>query len=69
MYNTDEIMESIENGQRRQALRQISESNWDFVDFLAHLEMNGKFYEVINMLRVAENSGYISYNPEKVKGF
>lgn len=64
-YEMDDILLSIVNGQRRQALHQLANSKYLFVDLIAELKPT----EAIAMIRVADSVGYISYNPSNVRGF
>lgn len=64
-YEMDDILLSIINGQRKQALYQLANSTYLFVDLVAEL----KPAEVIAMIRVADSVGYISYNPANVRSF
>ena len=56
----DEILESIINGQRKQALRQLQRSDYSIVDLLEELKMNGMNDEVITMVRVAISVDYLT---------
>lgn len=69
MYEMDEIINSIINGQRKQALRQLSESRFTFLDLIQELDNLNMSGETLRLVRVAENSGYISYNPANLRGY
>ena len=61
----DEILESITNGQRRQALKQLSESAFDLSDLLEELTQE----ECVAIVRVAIRVGYISFNSANLRYF
>ena len=61
----NEVLMSITNGQRRQALNQMHQNDIDFVDLLDMLEKK----EILAMVRVAERVGYISYNSANLRGY
>ena len=57
----NEILESIQNGQRKQALVQLYTSAYQLEDlFQALLEANEPA-EIIKMYRVAVSTGYIKF--------
>ena len=57
----NEILESIQNGQRKQALAQLYASAYQLEDlFQALLEANEP-EEIIKMYRVAVSTGYIKF--------
>ena len=63
MYDLDTIIESIYNGQRKQALDQLNNSQYLLEDLFERLLEEQMPKEIIAMYRVAVNSGYISFNP------
>ena len=63
----DEIIESIENGQRIQALKQLVESPYGLSDLLEELNGLSMYDEIIRMVRVSENIDFIEYNYKKVR--
>ena len=63
MYDLDTIIESIINGQRKQALDQLCDSRYLLEDLFERLLEEQMHKEIICMFRVAVNSGYISFNP------
>ena len=63
MYDLNTIIESIINGQRKQALVQLCDSVYSLEDLFERLIEEQMPEEVIRMYRVAVNSGYISFNP------
>ena len=63
MYDLDTIIESIINGQRKQALDQLCDSAHLLEDLFERLLEEQMPKEIIRMFRVAINSGYISFNP------
>lgn len=58
----EEILESIINGQRRQALEQLKESAYTLDDLFDELYYKGMYKEIITMYRVAINNDYITFN-------
>ena len=63
MYDLDTIIESIINGQRKQALDQLCDSRYLLEDLFELLLEKQMPEEIIRMFRVAVSSGYISFNP------
>ena len=63
MYDLNTIIESIHNGQRKQALAQLCDSRYLLEDLFELLLEKQIPQEIIRMYRVAVNSGYISFNP------
>ena len=63
MYDLNTIIESIHNGQRKQALDQLCDSRYLLDDLFERLLEEQMPEEIIRMFRVAVNSGYISFNP------
>ncbi len=59
METLETIYESIVNGQRRQALDQLENSDLVFQDLLEHLEDMGEIHEMVVMFRVAQNNNFI----------
>jgi len=62
MYELEEIIESIVNGQRKQALAQLKDSDKTFMDLLEELEDRSMSYEILTMTRVALNNDYLVSN-------
>lgn len=58
MYAMEEILESIRNGQRKQAIQQIQESRYLLEDVFEELEKD----EIIRLYRVALSMGYLEIN-------
>ena len=65
-YRLKDIIESITNGQRKQALRQLTESDHTMQDLFSELLDVGLEKEVLRMFIIAGNIGYISFNPANV---
>ena len=63
MYDLDTIIESIINGQRKQAIVQLCDSVYSLEDLFERLIEEQMQKEILCMYRVAVNSGYISFNP------
>ena len=57
----DEIIESIRNGQRKQALEQLLQSSYLLDDLFERLLEEGMAKEIITMYRIALNQGYIHF--------
>lgn len=55
----EEIIESIRNGQRKQALHQLINSSFTLDDLFVELEWNNQSHEIIVMYRIAVNQGYL----------
>ena len=55
------IVESIINGQRRQALEQLSDSKYLLEDLFEYLLELNQPQEIITMYRVAVNTNYITF--------
>ena len=55
----DDIIESIINGQRKQALEQLKESPWYLIDLIEELQERDLDNEILSIVRVADNHGYI----------
>lgn len=53
MYELEEIIESIINGQRKQALNQLKDSRYLLDDLFEELASNGMDKEIIIMYRLA----------------
>jgi len=60
-----EVLNSIANGQRKQALNQMNRNGIEFIDLINELDKK----EICAMVRVAERIGYISYNPANLRGY
>lgn len=61
-YTLEYIIDSIINGQRKQAIKQLSESGYLLDDLFEELLSQDMEKEIILMYRVAVNTGYISFN-------
>ena len=55
------IVESIINGQRKQALEQLSDSKYLLEDLFEYLLELNQPQEIITMYRVAINTNYITF--------
>ena len=55
------IVESITNGQRRQALEQLLDSKYLLEDLFEYLLELNQPQEIITMYRVAVNTNYITF--------
>ena len=55
------IVESIINGNRRQALQQLSDSKYLLEDLFEYLLELNQPQEIITMYKVAVNSNYITF--------
>lgn len=66
----EEILESITNGQRKQALKQMNEAGIDFEDMIEAVGNDDYLgvKEVITMIKIAVSTGYISFNPANLRG-
>lgn len=62
--NMETIIESIINGQRKQALSQLKESDYNFTDLIERLLSDGELDEVTTMFKIAVNNGFIEDNTE-----
>ena len=60
----DEILESILNGQRRQALKQLEDSNYTMRDLFDELESRGDYHEICVMFTIAQINDYIQVKGE-----
>ena len=58
----DDIIETVQNGNRKHALLMLQESHFDFIDLVTKLQGMGEHREVNRMLNVAFNVGTLSYN-------
>lgn len=58
----EEIIESIQNGQRKQALEQLKESSYLLEDLFEELLSLDMSEEIITMYRIAVNNDYIVLN-------
>ena len=61
MTTLDTIVESITNGQRKQALQQLSDSDYFLDDLFEYLLELDQPQEIITMYRVAINNNYITF--------
>ena len=61
----NEIIESIMNGQRKQALEQLMESSYLLEDLFEELLSQNIAYEIITMYTVAVRVGYIKFGEIK----
>ena len=57
----DEIIESIRNGQRKQALEQLFQSSYLLDDLFERLLEEGMAKEIITMYRIAVNQRYLTF--------
>ena len=57
----DEIIESIRNGQRKQALEQLLQSFYLLDDLFERLSEEGMTKEIITMYHIAINQGYLTF--------
>ena len=57
----DKIIESICNGQRKQALEQLINSQYLLDDLFERLLEEGMAREVLTMYRIAVQTGYIKF--------
>lgn len=57
----DEIIESIINGQRKQALEQLRHSTYDLEDLFEELLTRDMCGEIVKMYRVATLQGYLNF--------
>lgn len=66
----EEILESITNGQRKQALKQMIDAGIDFEDMIEAVGNDNYLgiKEVITMTKIAVSVGYISFNNENLRG-
>lgn len=67
MYDLDTIIDSIRNGQRKQALAQLCDSKYSLEDLFERLLEEQMPKEILCMYHIAVNSGYISLNPANLK--
>jgi len=61
-HTLDEILDQINNGNRKKALLLLKESHHDFISLTAKLMYMDRHGEVVRMLRVAYNIGYLKEN-------
>ena len=57
----DEIIDSIINGQRTQALQQLIDSQYLLEDLFERLLEEGMAKEIISIYRIAISTGYITF--------
>ena len=57
----DEIIDSIINGQRTQALQQLIDSQYLLEDLFERLLEEGRAKEIISIYRIAISTGYITF--------
>lgn len=57
----NDIIESIRNGQRKQALEQLFQSHYLLDDLFEHLLREDMAKEIITMYRIAVSTGYITF--------
>lgn len=57
----NEIIESIRNGQRKQALEQLLQSPYLLDDLFERLLKEDMAKEIISMYRIAVNQGYLTF--------
>jgi len=60
----DNIIYSIRNGQRKQALEQLQFSPYSFDDLFERLLEENMAKEIIVMYRIAINQGYLTFSKE-----
>ena len=65
----DEIIETIENGNRKAALGMLQESHYDFIDLITKLQGLGEVSEVVRMMNTAYHIGYLTENTLDEKKF
>jgi len=65
-YTMEDIIDSIMNGQRKQALKQLVESRYTMEDLFQELTDQEESNEIIRMFNVAVNQSYISFNPTNI---
>ena len=63
MYLMHEILDSIGNGQRKEALRKLEDSTYTMRELFDELESQGSCHEICVMFTIAQNHDII-----KVKG-
>jgi hypothetical protein len=56
----NEIIESIRNGQRKQAIEQLKESSVLFTDLIEELVEQDMIDEIPKIIRIAHTAGYIT---------
>jgi hypothetical protein len=56
----NEIIESIRNGQRKQAIEQLKESSVLFTDLIEELVEQDMIDEIPKIIRIAQTAGYIT---------
>ena len=61
MYDLDTIIESIINGNRRDALEQLIDSGFTLDDLFEELLKQGMAKEITTMYRIAINQGYLTF--------
>lgn len=66
----NEILESITNGNRKEALKQMNEERIDFEDMIEAIGNDDWLgvKEVVTMTKIAVSTGYISFNPANLRG-
>ena len=64
----EEIIKSIGNGQRPQALKQLERSTHSIDEMFDELIECNMEKEVGVMTRIAISSGYMSFNPANIRG-
>lgn len=57
----EQVIESIANGQRKQALKQLKNSQYCLEDLFEELIELGMSQELVTMYRIAVNQGYITF--------
>ena len=60
----DEIIDSIRNGQRKQALEQLEKSPHILEDLFERLLEENMAKEIIVMYRIAINQGYLTFSKD-----
>ena len=57
----EQILDSIRNGQGKQAIEQLKESSFCFTDLLEELRAEGMEADMIKMVKIGESVGFITY--------
>lgn len=63
----EEVIELIENGQRKSALKMLVSKGYDLEDLFIELNSVGMCKEMLTMLKIAQSTSYISYNPANLR--
>ena len=57
----DEIIDSIYNGQRKQALEQLINSQYLLEDLFERLLEEGMYKDIVSIYKIAVHMGYITF--------